>query len=207
MSEVTTIASNEFVRVVNNATLFAAKPKDGRPLLQCSEVTFLDEKTVRFVTTDSYDLIVETVEAEVSLAMVGHVRLVNLFNLKPLVVAAKSSPQGRTFARIAITTTIDNLSVELKDFATGATFTQKVEGTYPDWRKLFDDSKFNGIASSDGTPLGLTLSRLGRLSKVRLYDRADDTVAARLEMHDVAKPYRMTIGQRITVYSMPVRLS
>jgi DNA polymerase III sliding clamp (beta) subunit (PCNA family) len=206
MSEVTTIASNEFVRVVNNATLFASKPKDVRPLLQCSEVTFLDEKTVRFVTTDSFDLIVETVEAEVSPEMVGHVRLINLYDLKPLVVAAKTNVG---YGRIQITTNPDNLGVELRDCATGATFTQKVEGTYPNWQSLFDDSKFHGLASANfeslGTePLGLNL---GRLSKIRVYDKADDTVAARLEMHDIAKPYRMTIGKHITVYAMPVRLN
>jgi hypothetical protein len=192
------VKNDQLLRALNNATLF--KGDDARPLLQSTEMTFVDATTIRFVTTDSFALLHETVEAEVPKEIVGQTRLVNLIDAKPMLAALKANDKyGATLIELGD----DRTSVTFEEIGSRATFVQKVEGTYPAWKELVKE--WDGVQAT-GT-LGLGQWQLGRLAKIRPVEQSKAGDATmRFEIIDNSRPIRVTIGQAMWVMVMPVRL-
>jgi hypothetical protein len=194
------VKNDQLLRALNNATLF--KGDDARPLLQSTEMTFVDATTIRFVTTDSFALLHETVEAEVPEEMVGQTRLVNLIDAKPMLAALKANDK---FGATLIELGNDKVSVTFEEIGSRATFVQKVEGTFPNWQMLVKE--WDGVKESPTLGIGLwQLARLAKLRPVEAWKSGDHDVAGGFEIIDNLNPIRVTIGHAIWVMVMPVKL-
>lgn len=196
----TQVKNSQLLRALQNATLFMGE--QARPLLQSTEMTFVDKDTIRFVTTDSFALIHETIVAEVAEDMIGQTRLVNLIDAKPMMAALKANTtrswDGATLIELG-----DNGSVTFEEIGSHATFVQKVEGTFPKWGMLV--KKYDGVKESP--TLGISLWQLGRLAKVKTDENLGKNDTARIQIIDRSWPIMVTIGQSIWVIVMPVKLN
>ena len=200
----TQVKNSQLLRALSNATLF--KGDNIRPVLQSTEMTFVDKDTIRFVTTDSFGLIHETIVAEVSEDVIGQTRLVNLIDAKPMMAALKAN-SGKTWDSATLIKLGDNGSVTFEEIGSHATFVQKVEGTFPNWKMLVA-KEYDGVKES--ATLGIGLWQLGRLAKVAPFEQAktnDHNTTARIQIIDQLVPMMVTIGQSIWVIVMPVRLT
>lgn len=190
----TQVENSQLLRALQNATLFMGE--QARPILQSTEMTFVDKDTIRFVTTDSFGLIHETIVAEVAEDVIGQTQLVNLVDAKPMMAALKANTTyGATLIELG-----DNGSVTFEEIGSHATFVQKIEGTFPNWKMLVKE--YDGVKESP--TLGIGLWQLGRLAKVKTVEKND---TARIEINDQSSPVMVTIGQSIWVFVMPVRLN
>ena len=196
----TQVKNSQLLRALQNATLFMGE--QARPLLQSTEMTFVDKDTIRFVTTDSFGLIHETIVAEVAEDMIGQTRLVNLVDAKPMLATLKANT-GKTWDAATLIELGDNGSVTFEEVGSHATFVQKVEGTFPNWQMLVKE--YDGV--KDSPTLGIGLWQLGRLAKVKTVENFGKNDTARIQIVDQSVPIMVTIGQSIWVIVMPVRLN
>jgi DNA polymerase III sliding clamp (beta) subunit (PCNA family) len=200
MTNKAVVKNADLLRGLSNADLFRSRDET-RPVLQSAELTFVDAETIRLVATDSYALIVETVPAEVPEEMVGQKRLVNLVDAKPMVVGLKANGKyGATMIELD-----QRVGITFEEIGSGATYTHKVEGSFPNWEMLVP-TEFRPAEEM----FALGLWQLARLGKVKVADTKvnDTTVCGKFYVAGSTKPVKVEIARgAVWCLVMPVRTS
>ena len=191
------VSATALLSALKNAKLFAALPKAYRTTIQQSEWTFT-KNGIQIVTTDSFALLIEQVEATVPDEMVGQVRHAAVCDMAPLIATLKG--RGR-HGRAVLLVDDDSLSIGDGNGVNGTLYRFTSAGAFPTWAPLIPDGLFEGGISAMDGPLGLGLSQLKRIGSIEC-----DVAPARFYAIDALKVVGTEIGSTIRVLQMPVRI-